>query len=119
MPPIADAVPEQALDCGEIRRRGGYNGGGEDFALFKCPHCGQVYLREYQADTIFLDAGDLSWRLGSFDHAQAFDGAACAAPLPSNRPWIGPRALPAMQVSWSELAASPWRWITQRTRREH
>ena len=47
---VPNAVPEEALDYDEILRRGGANDGDEDFALCKCPHCGRMYLIEYEFD---------------------------------------------------------------------
>jgi hypothetical protein len=45
---MTNPVPETALDYEEIFARGGRNPGDEDFALFKCPSCGQVYLLDYE-----------------------------------------------------------------------
>jgi len=59
---MTNLVPETAIDYEEIFARGGRNLGDEDFALFKCPSCGQIYLLEYEVDTAFLDADDLSRR---------------------------------------------------------
>ena len=39
---------------------GGRNCGDEDFAVFGCPYCHNVYLMEYEVDTVFIDAHD--WR---------------------------------------------------------
>ena len=90
MPFIPDAVPEQALDYDEIYRRGGENCGDEDFALCKCPHCGCVYLIEYEVDTIYLDATDLSKRLSLFDYPQNLNCVCCGGAFPKERvPWIG------------------------------
>jgi hypothetical protein len=52
---MSDFVPEGAIDYGEVFRRGGHNFGDEDFALFKCPSCGRIYLLEYEVDTVYLD----------------------------------------------------------------
>ena len=41
------------------------NCGDEDFALCKCPHCGRIYLIEYEVDTIYLDPIDLDQALVS------------------------------------------------------
>lgn len=116
MPFIPDAVPEEALDAAEILCRGGQNHGDEDFALCKCPHCSQVYLVEYEVDTIFLDAHDLSKRPDTFDYPHNFTCIACGGRFPETGAWIGSKAPSKMQVTWSELAASPWRWVTQQTR---
>src|ERR1041385_5500553 len=36
---MSDFVPESEIDYDEVYRRGGYNCGDEDFALFRCPFC--------------------------------------------------------------------------------
>ena len=40
----------------------------------------------------------------------------CDARFPFSGAWIRPRAPEAMQVTWADLAASPWRWVTLATR---
>jgi hypothetical protein len=52
---MSDLVPEDAINYDEVFRRGGHNVGDEDFALFKCPNCGRIYLLEYEVDTVYLD----------------------------------------------------------------
>jgi hypothetical protein len=114
---LSDAVPEDALDYDEILRRGGANCGDEDFALCKCPHCGRIYLIEYEVDTIYLDPVDLGRRVGIDINVSAFVCEGCGSMWPPGA-WIGPKAPAAMQVGWAELAASPYRWITTRTRED-
>jgi hypothetical protein len=63
---MQDLVPENAIDYDEVFRRGGRNLGDEDFALFKCPACGRIYLLEYEVDTAYLDPDDLSVRASVF-----------------------------------------------------
>lgn len=107
-------VPETTLDYSEIFRRGGKNLGDEDFALFKCPNCGQVYLMEYEVDTVYLNASDLSQRVNVFD--SSFDCAACGQRVPDDTPWIGRRQDKRFAVTWEELAASGWKWVSSQTR---
>jgi hypothetical protein len=116
MPFIPDAVPEELLDYDEIFRRCGRNFTDEDFALFKCPKCGRIYLIDYEQDTIYLDAGDLGRRDESDFNYVGFNCEGCNEPFPKNSAWIGPKAPPEMQVTWDNLVDSPWRWITERTR---
>lgn len=113
---IPNAVPEEALDYAEIFRRGGANCGDEDFALFQCPHCCCIYLVEYEVDTLYLDARDLRRRIAVNLGVETIACEPCGQPLPL-APWVGPDAPASMQVSWPNLARSPWRWITARTRR--
>lgn len=113
---IPNAVPEEALDYDEIFRRGGANKGDEDFALCQCPHCGCIYLVEYEVDTLYIDARDLRRRIAVNLGVDTIACDACGNQLPSV-PWVGPDAPPSMQVSWSHLARSPWCWITVRTRK--
>ena len=114
MPVLPDAVPEDALNYGEIIGRGGRNCGDEDFALCKCPHCGRIYLIDYEVDTIYLDANDLRRRESLFS-ITSFQCETCINPFPDGS-WIGPEAPIEMQVTWKELASSPWNWITNKTR---
>lgn len=113
---IPDAVLESALDYDEIIRRGGANGGDEDFALCKCPHCGRVYLVEYEADTLYLDPANLDRRFSIDIVAVTFRCEGCVGEFPRGTAWIGPMAPEAMQVTWRDLAASPWRWVASQTR---
>ena len=104
-----DFVPETALDYDEAFRRGGRNCGDEDFALFKCPICGRIYLLEYEVDTAYLDPDDLALRVNVFD--ESFDCLDCGNRIP-DEPWIGPKARPEFGVTWSELRVSRWSWVT-------
>lgn len=113
---IPNAVPEESLDYDEILRRGGANCGDEDFALCKCPHCGRVYLVEYEVDTLYLDPVDLDRRIGVNIGLSGFRCEGCGADFPERAAWIGPKAPETMQVTWQDLAGSPWRWIAVRTR---
>jgi hypothetical protein len=111
MAALPDVVPEAALDYQEILRRGGANCGDEDFALCKCPHCGRIYLIEYEVDTLYLDPADLARRQAINIGVSGFTCEGCGGEFPEQTPWIGKRAPDAMQVTWTDLAASPWRWI--------
>jgi hypothetical protein len=102
-------VPEEAIDSAEVFQRGGHNMGDEDFALFKCPNCGRIYLLEYEVDTVYLDPNDLSRRLPV--HADSFDCVDCGLRIPNDEPWIGPRVSPRFGVTWEELRQSDWGWV--------
>lgn len=116
MPIVPDAVPEEARDYEEILRRGGRNHGDEDFALCKCPHCGRIYLIEYEVDTLYLDPMDLRRRVPINIGVSSFHRQGCGEDLPGNTPWIGSNAPESMQVTWHDLSSSPWSWISARTR---
>lgn len=103
-----EPVPESAVDYQAIFARGGRNFGDEDFALFKCPLCGQIYLLEYEVDTVYLEAGDLSKRVPV--HRESFPCVRCGKVVPKGR-WAGPRASAQFRVTWRELAASEWAWV--------
>lgn len=107
-----ELVPETTMDYEEVFRRGGRNHEDEDFALFKCPSCGHVYLLEYEVDTVYLDGYDLSRRVHVF--AESFDCVQCGLTVPKGEPWIGPRASPKFGVTWAQLAASEWAWVVKR-----
>ncbi len=112
---LSGEVPESAIDYDEVFRRGGANCGDEDFAMCKCPSCSAIYLIEYEVDTIYLSANDLSLRQSINLGVTSFRCPQCACSWPVES-WIGPDAPSSMRVSWSELANSPWRWITSQTR---
>ncbi|WP_140627766.1 hypothetical protein [Methylibium rhizosphaerae] len=103
-------VPESAVNYEAVFRRGGRNMGDEDFALFKCPNCGHVYLMDYEVDTVFLDGDDLSKRDDLFDESHPFVCSSCEQPMP-NGVWVGPHAEERFQVTWLELKASRWSWV--------
>jgi predicted RNA-binding Zn-ribbon protein involved in translation (DUF1610 family) len=109
---VDDLVPEEAIDYDEVLRRGGANCGDEDFALFKCPHCGRVYLLDYEVDTVFLDPADLSRRQLVFN--ETFACVSCGQLVPKDEAWIGPRARRAFGVSWSDLTGSGWEWAIRK-----
>ena len=111
-----DAVPEEVLDYDEILRRGGANCGDEDFALCKCPHCGHLYLIEYEVGTLYLDPSDLNRRFEINIGVAVFNCEYCGAEFPNQSAWIGSEAPAEMQVTWQNLAASEWRWVSSRTR---
>ena len=113
---VPDAVPEESLDYDEVIRRGGANYGDEDFALCKCPHCGQVYLIDYEVDTLYLDPANLDRRIALNIRIWSFNCEKCLGVFPEDVPWIGKKSPESMQVTWQDLEASPWRWITARTR---
>src|SRR4051812_10290233 len=100
---VPDAVPEAALDYYEILQRGGANCGDEDFALCKCPHCGRVYLMEYEVDTLYLDPTNLDRRIGITFGVQTINCEECGGAFPSEVAWIGKDAPAAMQVTWKDL----------------
>jgi hypothetical protein len=107
-------VPEEALDYQEILRRGGANCGDEDFALFKCPNCCQIYLLEYEVDTVYLDPNDLTRRVDiSHGAIPTFECNACGWRLPEV-PLAGPRVPDEVRVTWEELEKSRWAWVAQR-----
>ena len=107
--PADSLVPEEAIDYDEVFRRGGRNLGDEDFALFKCPNCGRIYLLEYEVDTVYLDPTDLSRRLPV--DPESFDCVSCGLRVPDDEPWTGPGASPRFGVTWGELIQSDWRWV--------
>lgn len=109
-------VDENDLDCDEILRRGGANLGDEDFALCKCPACSRLYLIEYEVDTIYLDPLDLQRRLPINISVSEFSCEQCGNIFPQDSAWIGEKAPISMRVTWSDLAASQWCWIAERTR---
>ncbi|MFO0952958.1 MAG: hypothetical protein U0835_17760 [Isosphaeraceae bacterium] len=109
---MSELVPEAAVDYDEVFRRGGRNLGDEDFALFKCPSCGRIYLLEYEVDTVYLDPNDLSRRVPVYN--ASFACVACGREVPDDAPWAGPKASPRFGVTWAEFEASEWAWAARR-----
>jgi hypothetical protein len=105
-----DFVPEEAMDYDEIFRRGGQNSGDENFALFKCPSCNRVYLLEYEVDTVYLDATDLTKRVPV--NGQTFTCTGCGKLVPRGA-WAGPWAKARFRVTWGQLKASDWAWAAK------
>ena len=108
-------VPETAIDYDAVFQRGGRNLGDEDFALFKCPNCGRIYLLEYEVDTVYLDGNDLAKRQDVTDPSQSFCCVACGQAMPRG-PWIGPKAKEQFLVTWPEIKQSAWSWIATPSR---
>jgi hypothetical protein len=96
-------VEEHDIDGERIIRRGGANCGDEDYAVIACPHCRHVYLVEFEVDTIYVDASDLSKRTGDFER---FRCIRCGGSMPDGL-WNQPPFL----VQWRELLASEWAWV--------
>jgi hypothetical protein len=109
---MANFVPESAIDYTAVLERGGANCGDEDFALFKCPSCGFVYLLEYEVDTVYLSGDDLTQRQDVTDPSQGFVCISCKNHIPP-RAWAGPRAEEQFLVTWEELAKSRWSWAVR------
>ena len=107
-----DFVPESAIDYHAVLRRDGANCGDEDFALFKCPACGRVYLMDYEVDTVYLDPADLAARVSVFD--RSFECEMCGQTVPTDEPWVGPGAGDRFKVTWAELGASGWKRAARR-----
>jgi hypothetical protein len=108
---MSEFVPETAIDYDEIFRRGGQNGGDEDFALFKCPACAQVYLLEYEIDTVYLDGRDLSVRVSVVD--DPFNCTRCGSDVSNVELWAGLKAPSRFLVTWDELRRSDWAWAVR------
>lgn len=99
-------VPESAYDYAEIIRRGGANGGDEDFILIKCPHCGELHLHDMEIDTVFPDPDDLSRRQAvDLSYPDSFRCVGCAQPFP------GDAGDPIWDVTWDDVVRSRWAWV--------
>ena len=101
-------VPDYAIDTGEVLARGGRNFGDEEFALFKCPNCWQVYLIDHVAEVVYPDPEDLCTRVPAETVGAKCVG--CGAPLPGEI-WCGSAAPEAMRVTWDQLRATGWAWV--------
>jgi hypothetical protein len=108
---MSELVPEEAIDYAEVYLRGGANHGDKDFALFKCPHCGRVYLLEYELDTVYLDPANLARRVPVYN--EGFTCLACGRPVPGDEAWVGAAARHDFGVTWAELPGSGWEWAVR------
>ena len=108
-------VPETDIDYDAVFSRGVKPYDDEDFALFKCPNCGYIYLLDYEIDNLFLDGNDLSKSI-NVSSIDPFICVNCRTAIPS-APWVGPNAEDRFMVTWEELADSAWSWITTQTRK--
>lgn len=88
---------------------GGRNCGDEDFAVFGFPFCHRVYLMEYEVDTVFTDAHDLTKRIPVFNIG--FSCVACGKQVPGGVAWVGPRAEREFRVRYEDMLNSDWAWI--------
>lgn len=107
-----ELVPEDAIDFPEVLRRGGANFGDEDFAFFRCPHCRQVFLLEYEVDTVYLDPSDLSRRTPVYN--EGFTCVACSRAIIGNEPWVGEAARVEFGATWNDLNGSGWEWAIRK-----
>ena len=109
-------VSETDIDYREILKRGGANGGDEDYALFRCPTCGRVYLIDYEVDTVFLDADDLAKRISIPGSDDSFPCVSCGRPLDSQSIWKALRTeddTAHWRVTRDGLRFSPWAWVVK------
>jgi hypothetical protein len=97
-------VPDYAIDVEEVYRRGGRNFGDEDFTLFKCPNCRQVYLLDRAADVAYVNPKDVGARVPAARVRQKCLG--CGSPRTE-----GPAAAEAERVTWDQLRATRWAWV--------
>jgi len=109
MQTYSEFVEEHDIDYDKVLRGGGQNYGDEDFAVFGCPFCHQVYLLEYEVDTVFTDGRDLTKRVPVFN--SGFACVACGKEIPGGVAWIGPKAKPEFRVRHEEMLKSEWAWI--------
>ena len=101
-------VPEHAIDQEEVFSRGGRNFGDEDFALFKCPNCWQVYLIDRAADVVYVDPRNLGTRVSADRVREKCVGCGTAIDA---EPFSGPAAPESVRVTWDQLRATRWAWV--------
>ena len=86
----------------EIRRRGGWLCGDDDFEIVRCVHCRAQYLYNSEVLMLYLEPGDLSRRCVDYVGAEPQTCRQCGAcPLE----W---EEVPAS--ARSEAAEGPWAW---------
>jgi hypothetical protein len=72
-------------------------------------------LIEYEVDTLYVDAEDLTRRVPIDIGSSGYDCEKCGGEFPRGVAWIGKKSPEAMQVTCKDLEESPWRWVTHRT----
>jgi hypothetical protein len=102
----SEFVEEHDIDYDKVLRSGGQNCGDDDFAVFGCQFCHQVYLFEYEVDTVFIDARDLTMRVPVFN--SGFRCVACKKEIPGGVAWIGPKAKQEFRVRYEDMLKSDW-----------
>ncbi len=113
---MGDFVKETDINYYEIWKRGGANGGDEDYALFRCPNCRTTYLMDYEVDTVFLDADDLARRVSISGSDDSFPCVSCGRPLDSHSIWKALRIeddTADWRVTWDSIRSSPWAWAVK------
>lgn len=105
----SEFVEENDVDYDRVLQAGGRNCGDEDFAVFGFPFCHRVYLMEYEVDTVFTDAHDLTKRIPVFNIG--FSCVACGKQVPGGVAWVGPRAEREFRVRYEDMLNSDWAWI--------
>ena len=100
-------VPDHAIDYDEIFSRGGRTFGNEDFAVFRCPDCGKVYLVDREVDVVFTNGRDLAARALSFE--PGFRCVACGFDMYQDPPGRG--MTEKSRVTWDQLRESDWAWV--------
>ena len=98
-------VPDYAIDYDEVFSRGGRTFGNEDFAVFRCPDCGKVYLVDREVDIVFTNGRDLAARVAGFD--PAFRCVACGSNMSEH---ALDRGMTETRVTWDQLRDSDWAW---------
>ena len=115
---MSQFITEADVDYHEVIRRGGANGGDENFAFVRCPTCGYVYVIDSEVDTAFVDASDLSRRVGFYSVGDIIPCAGCGKPLLAEQIWAalrGDEGTDAWQVPWEAIRASAWAWAAKRS----
>jgi len=113
---MSQFINETDIDFREVIRRGGANGGDEDFAFVRCPTCGYIYLIDYEIDTAFVDAADLTRRVGFSYDGDVIPCSGCGKPLLAGQIWAalrGDEGTIAWQVPREAFLASKWAWAAK------
>src|SRR4051812_2294337 len=107
-----DSVSPDYLDFDMLVCRGGAVGEEDELFLCACPRCRRIVLVDSTSRTLYLDGDDLGRRLaGARPHACENCGTDFALTVSKDE-----EAPSERDVGWDELAASPWHWITVKTR---
>jgi len=97
----SDFVEEHDIDYEKVLGNGGRNHGDEDFAVFGCPFCKRIYLLEYEVDTVFTDACDLTKRISVFN--TGFTCVSCGKEIEGGVAWIGRKAKSKFRVRYEDI----------------
>jgi hypothetical protein len=119
---MSEFVNEIDMDYQAIIEAGGYNGGDENFFLFKCPSCGRIYMVDFEVDTVYLDPLHLDCRRSMPSCGDSLDCEKCHSKILIDDVWRAGRAeneAESWRVTWDEVLRSSWAFALRKNKPEN